>query len=146
MLVSRLVALCHTPYLPSPAKTSIHARFRGRLLFATTTLLENEQHMLVFERGCSLPPPPSSLDTSAYARFEAGCSLPLPLPPFSCKNGHTRLFSRVVALCHHLHHPPPSKRAHMLISRLVALCHSSYFSSIILLIIYFCILFAKLGP
>jgi hypothetical protein len=128
----------------------------------TTSLLRPRKraYALVFEGDCSLPPPPpSSLETSVYARFEAGSSFPLslppfslllprkracmlvsrlvalfyssylPSPPFSCENEHTRSFSRVIALCHHNHHPPPSKRAHMLASRLVALCHSPYLPS-----------------
>jgi len=75
---------CHH-YLPSPLKTSIRARFRDWLLFATTLLTRKQAHTLVFEGSCSLPPP----------------------SPSSLKTEHTRSFLRLVALCHH--HPSPSK-------------------------------------
>ena len=66
---SRLVALCH--HHPSPSKTSVRSCFRGRLFFATTsiTLLPRKRaYVLVFETGCSLPPP-SSLENEHLHSF-----------------------------------------------------------------------------
>jgi len=105
-----LLPLCHL--LPSPSKTSIHARFRGWFPFTTTTLLPLYHHHL-----------PSPSKTSMYYAliFEDSCSLPPP-PPSSLENEYTRSFSRLVGLNHH---PSPSKKARTLVFEGSSFCHHS---------------------
>ena len=105
---SRVVTLCHHHH-PYPPKTSIRACFRGKLFFATTTTLlpRKQAYVLVFEPGCSLPPPAFSLKnkrTHLFSRTVVLCHHLAP-PLSSVENEHTRSFSRLVALCYHHHHP-----------------------------------------
>jgi len=121
---SRVVTLYHHHHHLSASKTSTHARFRGWLLFTTTLIPENKRvclfsravvlchhhhprkqaYVLVFEPGCSLPPLLLPRKRARTLVFKDSCSLPPP-PPSSVENEHTRSFSRLVALCHHHHHP-----------------------------------------
>ena len=74
-----------------PRKQAYALCFRGQLFFATTTtfLPQKRAYALVFETGCSLSPPPFSLENKCIRLFSGGsCSLP-------------RSFSRLVALYHH---------------------------------------------
>ncbi len=75
---TRLVALCCPP---TSALLRKRARFRGRPILAAA-LLENERTLLVFERDCSVspPPPPSKRAHMLVSKLVALS----PLPPLSC--------------------------------------------------------------
>ena len=94
--------------ITSTLKMNIHTCFWGQLLFAntTTTSLKNESHMLVFEGGCSLPPPPTPWAYVLILQAAAFCQHHHP-----SKTSCIHLFSRAAALCQHHHHVchPPSK-------------------------------------
>jgi len=115
-LFLRVIALCCHHHHPPLSKTSVLARFWGRLLSARAQHRchhhhhpRKRVHMLIFKDGFSVVAPPFS----CLKNKRVACFLPAAAPPtittLLSQKGATHSFSRVVIICHH----HPRKRVHM---------------------------------